>query len=642
MYNFFLIYKVFHIFVLIFLRKFMKKHIGLSAIFLIFSLCPIVSLSQTEKNDETRADNLHGKYEFEQAASLYKKELEKCADSLKRIVLEKKMIQSENGMSLLEFAFEPVVVAAKKYPRKDFFLHYPGLADKSWVKLPQQLAPEKDLSTGEFPVMQYSSSSDKMIFSAPDENGSWNLYTSTLLGDTLWSVPVLLNENISSSGNEIFPVISPSGKTLYFSSNGHYGVGGYDLYMCEWDPETNDWGMPQNMGFPYSSPEDDLFFYNTPDGFHSVFASNRNCEKESVVIYILEYENVPLKKSVTPAEAARISKLELSGNKKNRENSVAVADKGAENSEFSEYTLAVNKVRKLQQQLVEAFNRQAQNRELYNMLNNGDDLRLLEKKIAEQETATMALQNEINEAMLELQKLEVMFLAKGMFVPEVEMVQEPVEAEPDNKEKIVPAFADMVLNEAPQLNVLKPEPEIDLAFKILDEAQIVDMEELPQGLVYQIQLFAVSKKASLKSLKGLSPVFERKYPSGKYIYSVGAFRKYDEALSNLGKVKKRGFSSAIITAYRDGKSMNLKSARTLEKELANSGVYQVCIEGYDSLPQEILSVIRGITEKDIAKTANGGNVRYVIGPFGNEEEAKILVTGLRAVSDKVIEVEKVK
>lgn len=642
MYNFFLIYKVFHIFVLIFLRKFMKKHIGLSAIFLIFSLCPIVSLSQTEKNDETRADNLHGKYEFEQAASLYKKELEKCADSLKRIVLEKKMIQSENGMSLLEFAFEPVVEAAKKYPRKDFFLHYPGLADKSWVKLPQQLAPEKDLSTGEFPVMQYSSSSDKMIFSAPDENGSWNLYTSTLLGDTLWSVPALLNENITSSGNEIFPVISPSGKNLYFSSNGHYGVGGYDLYMCEWDSEANDWGMPQNMGFPYSSPEDDLFFYNTPDGFHSVFASNRNCEKESVVIYILEYENVPLKKSVTPAEAARISKLELSGKKKNRENSVAVADKGAENSEFSEYTLAVNKVRKLQQQLVEAFNRQAQNRELYNMLNNGDDLRLLEKKIAEQEIATMALQNEINEAMLELQKLEVMFLAKGMFVPEVEMVQEPVEAEPDNKEKIAPAFADMVLNEAPQLNVLKPEPEIDLAFKILDEAQIVDMEELPQGLVYQIQLFAVSKKASLKSLKGLSPVFERKYPSGKYIYSVGVFRKYDEALSSLSKVKKRGFSSAIITAYKDGKSMNLKSARTLEKELANSGVYQVCIEGYDSLPQEILSVIRGITEKDIAKTANGGNVRYVIGPFGNEEDAKILVTGLRAVSDKVIEVEKVK
>ena len=119
-------------------------------------------------------------------------------------------------------------------------------------------------------------------------------------------------------------------------------------------------------------------------------------------------------------------------------------------------------------------------------------------------------------------------------------------------------------------------------------------------------------------------------------------RKYDEALSSLSKVKKRGFSSAIITAYKDGKSMNLKSARTLEKELANSGVYQVCIEGYDSLPQEILSVIRGITEKDIAKTANGGNVRYVIGPFGNEEEAKILVTGLRAVSDKVIEVEKVK
>ena len=173
-------------------------------------------------------------------------------------------------------------------------------------------------------------------------------------------------------------------------------------------------------------------------------------------------------------------------------------------------------------------------------------------------------------------------------------------------------------------------------------AVVVDIADFPQGLVYQIQLFTVSKKASLKSLKGLAPVFERKYPSGKYIYSVGTFRSYNDAMSNLNKVRKRGFSSAMITAFKDGKSLSVKEAKAKEVEIANSGVYQVWIEGYDVLPQEVLTVIKGLTEKDIAKATEGGVIRYVIGPFGNEEDAKILVTGLKAVSDKSVELRKIK
>lgn len=642
MYYFFLIYKVFLIFVVTFLHKFMKKHIGLSIIFCFAMVSPYLSFSQTDNGEERRADLLHCDYKFEQAVAIYKKELDKCTDSLKRVELEKKLAQSENGLNLLEFAFAPEVVARQKYVRKDFFLHYPGFMEQSWVSLPQQLAPGMDFSGGEFPVMQYSESMEKIVFSAPDESGSWNLYTSEKLSDTLWSAPALMNGNITSAGNEIFPVISANGKSLYFSSNGHYGVGGYDLYVCEWDDDLKDWGLPQNMGFPYSSPADDMLFYNTPDGNYSVFASNRNCASDSIMIYVLDFENVPLKKSVTWQEAAAIAKLELPAKGTDGEkNGSSVANDGAKGGEFSEYTLAVNDVRKLQQQLSEALAIQAKNRELYNTLKNEDDLRSLEKKISEQELATMALQNGVNEAVARLQRLEMEFLSKGMFVPEVEMEQKNQQKETPEQEQKSVVFANMALGQAPQMNVFQPEPEIDLSFRITDgDAEIVEMDNFPQGLIYQIQLFTVSKKASVKSLKGLAPVFERKYPSGKYVYSVGLFKTYNDALSNLNKVRKRGFASAMITAYDSGKSLNVKNARILEKERANSGVYQVWIEGYDVLPQEVLSVIRGITEKDIAKTNANGKLRYVIGPFGNEEDAKILATGLKAISDKEIEVEK--
>ena len=159
------------------------------------------------------------------------------------------------------------------------------------MPVPEALSAEA--KSGEYPVIQYLSGSRKLYFSAPDNSGSWNIYSTAKINDSLWSAPAILNENITSMGNELFPILSPDGKTLYFSSNGHYGVGGYDLYVSEWDEEVQDWGVPQNMGFPYSSPADDFLFYNTPDGLYSLFASNRNCAADSLVVYAIDFENMP-------------------------------------------------------------------------------------------------------------------------------------------------------------------------------------------------------------------------------------------------------------------------------------------------------------------------------------------------------------
>ncbi len=545
-------------------------------------------------------------------------------------------------MSLLEYVFEPNVVAAKNVNRKEFFLLYPGWENGSWIPLPKQFITDTSVSvSGEFPVVFMPDGAKELYYSAPDDSDSWNIYHSRLQGDTLWSIPQLLNENITSAGNELFPVLSPDGKSLYFTSNGHYGVGGYDLYVSQWSEELNDWGIPQNMGFPYSSPHDDLFFYNTPDGLFSVFASNRNCTSDSLIVYAVAFENMPLKREVTPQEALRISGLKLSGHNKKEE---IVVNEQDEEDEQSRYTVAVNKVRGLQKKLADALKREAENRELYNTLSNPDDLKALEKRISEQELETLAIQNETNAAVAELQNLEMEFLSKGIFIPQIE---ESLEGESEgNTESDLPefAYADMKLGTAPaNLKVEQPEPEIDLSFKMTNEdAVIVDLASFPNGLVYQIQLYALSKKASIKSLRGLTPVFERKSSSGKYVYFAGIFSTYSDVLANLNKVRKRGFPSALIAAFKDGKEILVKNARVIEKQLAESVTYRVTIAGYSTLPQELLAVIRATTEKDIAKATDGGVVKYVVGPFGKEEEARLLVAALKAISDKNIEIEQVK
>lgn len=612
--------------------------------FIILSLIlstTTISLAQNSVGNEKKAELLHKEYKFEQALDIYNKVLEKTADSAARAALENKIIQSENGKNLLDFAFEPKVVARKNFARKDFFLHYPGFADSSWVLSPQNLL--QDAQSGEFPVMQYPQTGNKLYFSAPDNSGSWNIHYTEKINDTLWSAPSTLNENITSAGNELFPIVSPNGKYLYFSSNGHYGVGGYDLYVSEWNEETSDWGVPQNMGFPYSSPAHDLLFYNTPDGFYSIFSSDRGCGKDSLILYVVEFENVPLKKSITPEQAQKLARLEITGKSGSAagDNEEAQIMESVNGDDNSRYAKAVEKVRLLQQQVKEAIAKESANRELYNTLKNPDDLKALEVAIAKQEMQTLSLQNEVDAVVRELQSIELDFLSKGIFVPQVNL--EPgKEAKDNSTTKQAFAFVDMKMGVSPKLNVEIPEPEIDLSFRILDTAQLVDLSEFPQGLVFQIQLFTLSRKATVKSLKGLSPVFERKTQSGKYTYSVGTFDNYKSALANLNKVRKKGFSSAAITAYNDGKYMNVTKARALEKEIAESAVYQVVVGGYaESLPKEVLTVIRTTCEKDIAKVADSGTTKYVIGPFGKQADANALATALRAVSDKPISVEKV-
>lgn len=98
---------------------------------------------------------------------------------------------------------------------------------------------------------------------------------------------------------------SPDGHTLYFSSRDRTGAGGYDLYVMRRNRSTGRWGDPVNMGFPFSSPYDDLLFADVDDGEHSVLVSNRECLADSLNIYVLAYDPVPEKRTVRDPRALR-------------------------------------------------------------------------------------------------------------------------------------------------------------------------------------------------------------------------------------------------------------------------------------------------------------------------------------------------
>ncbi|MFX6728597.1 hypothetical protein ABTH13_19825, partial [Acinetobacter baumannii] len=74
-----------------------------------------------------------------------------------------------------------------------------------------------------------------------------DLYKSVRDQSGNWSAPINLGPNINTSGDEMFPFVANDG-TLYFSSNGHLGLGGLDVFSST--PVKDGWSVPENLGFP--------------------------------------------------------------------------------------------------------------------------------------------------------------------------------------------------------------------------------------------------------------------------------------------------------------------------------------------------------------------------------------------------------
>jgi outer membrane protein OmpA-like peptidoglycan-associated protein len=187
------------------------------------------------------------------------------------------------------------------------------------------------------------------LFLYKDDNGDGNIYTSDLMGDK-WLAPVKLNENINSpkwegsvsvsadgnvlyfsserdgglGGKDIYsskklpngqwgkaqnlgptintpydddaPFFHPDGVTLYFSSQGHTSMGGFDIFFTTLN-DSGQFSKPVNMGYPVNTTDDDIFFFPTADNkraYYSSFRSDGAGEKDIYMLTLPERVEAPL------------------------------------------------------------------------------------------------------------------------------------------------------------------------------------------------------------------------------------------------------------------------------------------------------------------------------------------------------------
>lgn len=191
--------------------------------------------------------------------------------------------------------------------------------DNTWT-FPQPLS--ENINSAGFNESAVSISPDgSILFFASDRpggQGGIDIYYSIKDPDTdEWTRSRNLGDKINTEFNDDGPFIDYDGKTLYFSSQGRDGMGGYDIFKSVYDSAKAEWGEPENLGFPINTPDNDIYFVSTEDGKRGYYASVREDGQGYTDIYmvtILQEDSVGetvAKKDVEPKDEEEPEDKEL-------------------------------------------------------------------------------------------------------------------------------------------------------------------------------------------------------------------------------------------------------------------------------------------------------------------------------------------
>lgn len=135
-------------------------------------------------------------------------------------------------------------------------------------------------------------SDGKMLFfssNKPGGKGGLDIYYCLRVKADKWSEPRLLSDVINTEYDEEGAMFDVQNNILYFSSKGHNGMGGYDLYKSTYNPDEDTWTQPKNLGYPVNSSDDDLFFTLSSDGEKGYYASFKEDSRGGIDIYTIKF-----------------------------------------------------------------------------------------------------------------------------------------------------------------------------------------------------------------------------------------------------------------------------------------------------------------------------------------------------------------
>ena len=145
----------------------------------------------------------------------------------------------------------------------------------------------------------FSADGKKIYFTSNRKGGfgGFDIYSVTQLPNGSWSRPTNLGSKINTEYDDRAPFIHPDGVSLFFSSNGHETMGGFDIFQATDLGEESGWSTPENIGYPINTTEDDVFYATSVDGKRSYYASEKENglgEKDLYLITLPKPDVMPM------------------------------------------------------------------------------------------------------------------------------------------------------------------------------------------------------------------------------------------------------------------------------------------------------------------------------------------------------------
>ena len=221
-------------------------------------------------------------YRFQEAAQAYDAWL--ASDKLpadEKMQVTKLAAKAKLGAAMLERVEDIGLIDSVKADKATFINQIKMAREMGSFAFSAELL---GLRTDNYLVAFQSGRNDRRYLALRQNDMQSDLYQSYNLMNE-WGEPVALSSVLNTPRDENYPFVAADGITIYFGSEGHDGLGGYDIFTSRFNSETADYLPPQNVGMPFNSPYNDYMMAFDELAGVGWFVTDRYQNPDSVIIY---------------------------------------------------------------------------------------------------------------------------------------------------------------------------------------------------------------------------------------------------------------------------------------------------------------------------------------------------------------------
>ncbi|MDR1161941.1 MAG: tetratricopeptide repeat protein [Tannerellaceae bacterium] len=227
-------------------------------------------------------------YQFDKAAAMYEEYIAQLAKKKLDVeVYQKRLERIEKAQRMVERVENIQLIDSMVVDKNDFLPAY-TLSEEGG-----SLTPYTDFFNTEEPVsstVYMNEKGDKIYYARPTNDNRYCLFTQSKLLD-VWGDEKQLPMNINSSDDDNYPFTLTDGATIYYASKGNGSIGGYDLFVTRYNPNSETFLTPEQLGMPFNSFFNDYMLVIDERKNLGWFVSDRYQPAGKVCVYLFIPDN---------------------------------------------------------------------------------------------------------------------------------------------------------------------------------------------------------------------------------------------------------------------------------------------------------------------------------------------------------------